>query len=288
MTIRVNIDGRIVPPEEAMVPVFDRGFLYGDSVYEVTRTAGGIPFALDEHLERLQRSAHGIGMPLRFTPAELQVELERTLRAARNPESYIRIVVTRGAGDIGLDPGLADRQRLVIIVKELKLPPPEAYTDGVMVAIVGIERVSRRAVDPAVKSGNYLNSVLAVAESRQRGAYEAIMLDRHGAITEGASSNIFAVIDGQVCTPPLGVGILEGITRQKTLELCQAGGLQVQERPLRPEELQGAGEAFLTSSVRGLVPIVRVDDKQVGSGRPGPITRRLMHAYVDLLARTGT
>jgi branched-chain amino acid aminotransferase len=266
--------------------VLDHGFLYGDSVYEVTRTVGGVPFAQHEHLDRLRRSALGIGMALRWSEAELAEELARTLRAARNADSYIRIVVTRGAGEIGLDPALADQQRLVILVKELRLPPPEAYRDGVQVAIVGIERVSARAVDPAVKSGNYLNSVLAVAEAGRRGAYEAVMLDAKGAVTEGASSNIFAVREGRLRTPSLQTGILEGITRGKVMELAREDGLGTDETTLLPDDLLRAEEAFLTSAVRGLVPIVRIDDHRVGDGRPGPVTQHLMRRYEALLEAT--
>ncbi|HEY3353048.1 MAG TPA: aminotransferase class IV [Polyangia bacterium] len=285
MATRVYNDGRVVLPEEATVPVFDRGFLYGDSVYEVLRTFGGHPFALTEHLARLAASAAGLGLTL---PARAAVAgaITETLAAAGNPESYVRIVVTRGSGPIGLDPALGDRPRLVVIVTELALPDDLLYRDGAEVAIVNVQRNHPRALDPAVKSGNYLNSVLALAEARRRGAYEAVLRDGEGRLTEGASSSIFVVTRGVVRTPPLRVGILDGITRRQTLALAQAAGIETREAMLEPADLRGAEEAFLTSTVRGILPVVRVDGAAIGDGRPGPVTLALRRGYLELAART--
>jgi branched-chain amino acid aminotransferase len=287
---RVWIDGAIVSADEARVPVYDRGFLYGDSVYEVTRALDGVAFALAEHLDRLERSAAGL---LMRTPPRATIEraVVETIVASGLDDAYVRIVVTRGAGEIALDPACADEPRLVIIVRPPKAPPPEAYRDGVEVAIVGRTRfapgVPTSTVDPQVKSGNYLGSVMAVAEARKRGAYEAILCDNVGRITEGSSSNFFIVRGRRVATPPLSVGLLEGITRQKVMQLLDAAGIHWAEQTLWPIDLHKADEAFLTSSVRGVVPITRVDAEPLGDGKPGPITRRVMQAY-EALVRAAT
>jgi branched-chain amino acid aminotransferase len=278
MTAKVWIDGGVVDAHEARVPVFDRGFLYGDSVYEVFRTFGGRPFCAVEHLERLERSAAGLGMTLPRRD-EIQAAVDATLAAAHEPDAYVRVVVTRGAGEIALDPAAADTPRLIVIVRPVKPPPPEAYRDGVEVALVGRSRGAPGAVDPSVKSGNYLSSVLAVADARRRGAYEAILCDAVGRLTEGSSSNFFVVRGGRVATPPLSVGLLEGITRRTVIELCRAAGIAVDELALWPVDLKRADEAFLTSSVRGVVPIVRADGSAIGGGKPGPITQRVLDLY---------
>ncbi len=278
MSAKVWIDGVTVDAEAARVPVFDRGFLYGDSVYEVLRTFSGRPFRLLEHLERLERSGGGLGMTLP-PRAEIERAVHETLAAANEPDAYIRIVVTRGAGEIALDPAMADRPRLIVIVRAVKPPAPEAYSDGVEVAIVGKSRGAPGAVDPSVKSGNYLSSVLAIAEARQRGAYEAILTDSVGRLTEGSSSNFFVARGGRVATPPLSAGLLEGITRRTVIELLRGAGVAVDEAPLWPVDLRTADEALLTSSVRGVVPIVRVDGAPLGDGTPGPIARRVLALY---------
>ena len=286
----VWIDGAPVDAAEARVPVFDRGFLYGDSVYEVTRAFGGVAFALDEHLDRLERSAAGL---LMRTPsrAAIRAAVVDTIAASKLDDAYVRIVVTRGAGEIALDPACADEPRLIVIVRPPKPPPPESYRDGVEVAIVGRTRyapgVPTSTVDPQVKSGNYLGSVMAVAEARKRGAYEAILCDNVGRITEGSSSNFFIARGGWVSTPPLSVGLLEGITRRKVMQILDAEQIRWAEQALWPIDLQRAEEAFLTSSVRGVVPVTRVDGEPVGDGKPGPITRRVMQAY-DALVRAAT
>jgi branched-chain amino acid aminotransferase len=280
MPTRVFLDGKVVLPEEARVSVFDRGFLYGDSVYEVLRTFAGRPFALGEHLDRLDHSAAGIRLPL---PPLVAVEAatRATLAAAGNAESYVRVVITRGSGPIGLDPALGVRPALIVIVRELELPDARLYRDGAEVALVSVLRNHPRALDPAIKSGNYLNNILALAEARSRGAYEALLRDAEGFITEGSSSNLFLVVGGTLRTPPLAAGILDGITRRHVIGLARARGLAVEERPLRPADLMGADEAFICSSLRSLLPVTRVDGAALGAGRPGPVTLALGAAYLD-------
>jgi branched-chain amino acid aminotransferase len=286
MSIRVFIDGEVRLPEEAKVSIFDRGFLYGDSVYETIGTAYGRLFAARDHLDRLERSAGRIGLAVP-PRAEIERAMAKTMAAAGNPDSRVRVILTRGVGKLDLDPATAGETRLVVIVSPLGPPTPEMFDKGVSVAIVSIARNSPQAIDPAVKSGNYLNNVLALGEARRRsGAYEAILCGGDGSIAEGSTSNVFAIVGGEVRTPPPAVGILEGITRAKVIALCKENDIPFAERRISPDELRGADEAFLTSATRGVLPITRIDEQPVGSGLPGPVTRRLISLY-DQLARRG-
>jgi branched-chain amino acid aminotransferase len=285
MAIRVYIDGAVKPPEDAKVSVFDRGFLYGDSVYETIGTVHGRLFAARDHLDRLERSAQRIGLSL---PPRVEIEraIAETVAAAGNPESRVRVILTRGVGKLDLDPASTDDTRLVVIVFPLGPPTREMYENGVSVAIVSITRNSPRAIDPAVKSGNYLNNVLALGEARRRGgAYEAILCAGDGSVAEGSTSNVFAVVGGEVRTPPPEVGILDGITRAKVIELCRANRVPLVERRISPDELRAADEAFLTSATRGVLPITKIDDRPVGAGVPGPVTRKLILFYEELARR---
>jgi branched-chain amino acid aminotransferase len=277
--IRVFLDGRIVPPEQATVSIFDRGFLYGDSIYEVFRTVRAEPLHLREHLARLARSAARIELPLPRDLAGIADAVRATLAEAANPDAYVRIIVTRGAGELDLDPAAGRNASLIVLVKPVKMPPEALYTGGAHVRIVGVRRTARDAVDPAVKSGNYLNNILALAEARRHGAYEAVMCGADGCLAEGASSNIFVVRGGRLETPALDVGILEGVTRDKVLGLCREAGIDTAEAHLPPDALRRADEALLTSSGRGVMPVTRVDGAAVGDGTPGPLTRRVMALY---------
>lgn len=274
MPLRVNIDGRIVPGNRARIPVLDRGFLYGDSVYEVLRTYGGRLFAEARHLERLRRSAAALAIALPPLPW-LRRQIRRTVAAAGEAETYVRVIVTRGVGPITLDPTSARTSRTVIIAKAFEPYPDVAYRRGIRVHIPAIRRNAREALDPAVKSGNYLNSVLALGAARRAGCDDALMLDRRDRITEATSANVFAVIRGTLCTPPLDAGILEGVTRGLVLQLAAADGLRCRERHLRLRDLREASEVMLTSTLREVMPVVRIDRAIVGDGRPGPIARRL-------------
>jgi branched-chain amino acid aminotransferase len=285
MTIRVYFDGQVCEPQDAVISVFDRGFLFGDSVYETLGTHGGRPVFLKEHLNRLARSA---GRLFLNPPAPDHIEraLKMTLDASQNPESRIRIIVTRGDGPVDLDPATALEPRLVIIVQPLGGPSPEMYENGVQAEIVSVARNSPQALDPAIKSGNYLNNVLAVGEAkrRRRTAHEAILCAANGSVAEGATSNLFAVISGELRTPSLQVGILDGVTRGKVIDLAQRDGMPVREVAfMSPDELRQADEVFITSSVRTVLPVVQVDGKSVGSGHPGTVTRRLMSLYRQLV-----
>lgn len=284
MTTRIYINGVISGPEDAKISVFDRGFLYGDSVYEVMRTAGGTLVDLERHLQRLQRSGDGLvlGVP---SEDQLRRAVRDTLVEASNEESYVRIVVTRGTGDVGLDPALASEPTLIVIAKTLELPSTPMYQQGVKVRLVNVQRTSAKAMDPSVKSGNYLNNILALAEARRAGDYEAIMCDREGWVAEGSSSNIFIIEGETVCTPNLSVGLLAGITRQRVLQLAKGLGLKVEEAKLSPERLRAADEAFLTSSIRGVLPIAQIDGQALSTSMPGPTTASIMAQYESFLER---
>lgn len=287
MSIRVYISGQIVEPEFAKVSVFDRGFLFGDSVYETVGTVRGRLFALQEHLDRLERSAArvALGLPPRQT---IEAAVRTTVRAAGNADARVRIVVTRGIGRSGdLDPHAATDAQLIVIVQPLNPPAPHLYEEGVGVEVVSVTRNHPGALDPAVKSGNYLTNVLALGEARTRrpGVHEAILCSPEGFIAEGATSNVFAVIDDVLVTPALSVGILPGITREKVLALARAENLPWRETTFSPDDFRRASEAFITSAARGILPVCRIDGQNLGSVCPGPLTRQLMVAYAALLDR---
>ncbi len=280
-TTKVFINGEVKSSADAKISVFDRGFLYGDSVYEVMRTSNGRPVDLARHLVRLANSASSLWLP--SPSAETITEaIETTLAAAGNEESYIRIILTRGSGSIGLDLALATDGQLLIIVKPLVLPAATLYEVGGSLRIVGVRRTSREAVDPGVKSGNYLNNILALAEARRHGADEAVMLSPSGLVAEGSTSNVFIVASGAIVTPPVAVGLLAGITRARIIELAREAGFAVNEVAISPSQLRSADEVFITSSVRGLLPIGAVDDTKIAA--PGTITSQLMAAYAGFLA----
>ncbi len=279
MGTKVCIDGELVDPEQAFVPVLDRGFLYGDSVFEVLRTYGGVPAPERRHLERLERSCARVGIALPVPLDTVRDEVHRTLAAADNEESWIRIVITRGAGPISFDVRSARAPRRIVIVQPLTTLPAEAYAEGVAV----VTAITPRALDssPAAgaKSSNYLTNLLATDSARQAGAHEALVLGPGGEVLEGATSNVFVVRQATVITPPLAMGILGGITRALVLEAAVAAGMPVSEGLLFPHDLYTAEEVFLTSSIREVLPVVRVDGVPVADGRPGEWTRRLHAAY---------
>jgi branched-chain amino acid aminotransferase len=279
MSTLVMLDGRLCAPGDATVSVFDRGFLYGDSVFETLRTYGGVPFELDAHLQRLERSAGLVHIPLPLGRAELAAEISEAVAAAANAESYVRVMITRGQGPMGLDPALAGRPLRVIMVQPLQPPPAEQYTQG----IGAISYATRRVLDASgvqgAKLGNYLTSVLAMREARLHGALEALILDAGGRVLEGASSNVFAVQGERLVTPPVEAGILPGITRGCLLELARQLGLAVELRLIPLEEAYAANELFITSSIRELLPVVRLDGRVLGTGAVGPVFRRLLAAF---------
>jgi branched-chain amino acid aminotransferase len=275
------IDGEIFAPHEAKVSVYDRGFLYGDSVFETIRTYGGRPFALDEHVRRLERSSELVGILLPVEPSVLAAEIERSITAAGNTESYARVMITRGTGPLGLDPAHVTRPFRVIFVEPLTPFPAVMYRDGVSVITYRTERASDAA--HGAKVGNYLAGMMALRVARRTEAHEALILDTKGRVTEGTTSNVFIVRGQTIVTPPDDAGILLGITRAKIIELAPQIGLSVEFSSLLPADLMAADEVFLTSSMREILPVVRVDDAAIGNAKPGPVTRKLHAAFRKLV-----
>jgi len=280
-----SVNGAVLPAEEARVSVLDTGFTFGDSVYETLRTYGGRPFHLDRHLHRLRASAGRLGIPVPEGDEPLARDVDAVLSRAGNPESYIRIMMTRGVGDVSYHFDRVQGPTRVVIVKPYEPLPEQCYREGVAVIVASVRRNSPRALDPAIKSGNLINNILAVREAQAAGAFEPILLNDEGEVAEGAGSNVFVVKGGAALTPPLAAGILPGVTRQLLLEIGAGLGISMREETVRVEDLRGADEAFITSTLKEAVPVRAVDGKPVGDGRPGPVTLRLLQAFRDYAAR---
>jgi branched-chain amino acid aminotransferase len=278
----VSVDGRITPAEEAVVSVLDRGFLYGDSVYEVLWWHRGVAIQAAEHLDRLRESARRIYMEIAGDDRRHLDEVRRAVEASGCPadgDAWVRLVVTRGRGPLGLAfrDGLA--QTVVVAVADAHRPTPEDRARGVRAALVDRLRVPVRALDPGAKTGNYMNNLLALHEANLRGADEAVLLNDRGEVTEGSTSNLYVVRGGSLATPPLRAGILKGTTRTRILALCAGDGVPAVERTLFPSDLHAADEVFLSSSVRGVMPVVALDGSPVGDGRMGPVTAAVHRAF---------
>lgn len=285
--IRVAIDGRFVERGSATISVFDRGFLYGDSVFETTRTYGGVPFLLDDHMARLAWSAERIGLTLPLSPDELEAELSALAReAGASPanELSLRLMVTRGEGPLGLDPREATGPRRVLFVQPVRPLPAAWYREGVPVVSFATYRPSDAA--RGAKVGNYLESIVATAHARERGAHEALIVGHDGHVLEGTTSNLFVVRGGVLFTPPTSETILPGITRRLVIEAADALDVDVSESRIDPPFVASADEAFLTSSLRELLPISSIDGFAVGAGC-GPITRRLHQAVRERAGISG-
>ena len=280
MSAIVNVNGTITGDRHAVVSVFDHGFLYGEGVYETLRTYRQRPFLLARHLRRLRRSAAMMALGVPLTDAELDDRIAHTLEHATRlllagTEWYIRILLTRGVGGLSYDPAATPTPSIVIIVKPHVDPPAELYTAGVRVIVSSIVRNHPGTVDPMIKSNNLMNNALAMQEGIRQGAFEVIMRNYKGELTECSMSNLFVVRDGAAVTPPLSAGLLPGITREVVFEIGSHVGVPVREATLRDEDLFAAEEAFLTGTTREIMPIVRVDDRTIGSGLPGPVTKKL-------------
>jgi branched-chain amino acid aminotransferase len=295
MAAIINVNGRITSEHDAVIPVLDHGFLYGEGIYEVVRTYDGRPFLFDRHLRRMRRSADMIALRLPFSDAELSAKVRETIAAFhREPgvretqDVYVRILVTRGVGELSYDPASCRTPSVVVIVKPFMPHPPEVYEKGVKVALVPVIRNHPSSINPLIKSNNLLNNALAAQEAFRRGAFDAVMRNYRGEISECSISNLFVVKAGTLLTPPLDAGLLAGITREFVIELAPEAGVPVKEAALRDPDLLGADESFLTSSTQEIVPIVRVDDAVIGSGRPGPITGRLRDLYKRKIAERAT
>lgn len=287
MGLKIFIDGVLYDREDAKISVYDHGFLYGDGVFEGIRVYNGRIFRLSEHLDRLYESAKTIMLEIPMTKEEMIRETVNTVRVNGIRNGYIRLIVSRGEGDLGLDPRKCRRPTVVIIADRIELFPQECYTKGLQVVTVPTRRNLTEAISPRVKSLNYLNNILARIEGNLAGYPEVIMLNSEGYVVEGSGDNVFIVKKGVLKTPPLYMGILEGITRNVVIELARGKGIPVEEVPMSRHDLYNADECFLTGTAAELVPVTGVDGRTIGEGVPGEITRLLSSAFRDLTGVEG-
>jgi len=284
MAATVNVNGRVSDQEHAVISIFDHGFLYGEGVYETLRTYNGQPFLFDRHVRRLRKSADMLALAVPLTDPQIDARFRETMRTAGlgdspGREAYIRILVTRGIGELTYDPAATPTPSIVVIVKPHVDPPREVFERGVTVALVPIVRNHPGSVNPLIKSNNLLNNALAMQEAFRRGGFEGVMRNYKGELAECTQSNLFIVKNGAAITPPIDAGLLPGITRAFLFEVGAEAGIPVREAVLHDEDLFGADESFLTSTTREVVPIVRVDDRKIGTGTPGPVTQALHDGY---------
>ena len=277
--VQVYIDGEYYPKSQAKVSVYDHGLLYGDGVFEGIRAYNGIVFKLNEHIDRLYRSAHALRLTIPLTKEEMTTIVLETLRKNNLRDAYIRLVVTRGIGDLGLDPRKCPKPTVIIITDTISIMSREAKEKGITTMIAWVRRNSVDSTTHEIKSLNYLNSVIAKMEATANGVDEAICLDKNGFISEGVGENLFIVKDGKLVTPPSSTGALAGITAKFTINLAKSLGYEVAETNLTPFQLFTADEAFFTGTAAEVVPIREVNKRQIGSGSPGPITKKLMAAF---------
>jgi len=284
MAATVNVNGRVSDQEHAVISIFDHGFLYGEGVYETLRTYNGQPFLFDRHVRRLRKSADMLALAVPLTDLQIDARFRETMRTAGlgdgpGREAYIRILVTRGIGELTYDPAATPTPSIVVIVKPHVDPPREVFERGVTVALVPIVRNHPGSVNPLIKSNNLLNNALAMQEAFRRGGFEGVMRNYKGELAECTQSNLFIVKNGAAITPPIDAGLLPGITRAFLFEVGAEAGIPVREAVLHDEDLFGADESFLTSTTREVVPIVQVDDRKIGTGTPGPVTQALHDGY---------
>ena len=273
-----SVNGEIGEAADARVPVLDNGFLFGDGVYETLRTYGGRPFHLDRHLARLRASARLLGVPVPMDDGALARDVDRVLERAKNPESTIRMLVTRGVGDATYRFDRVKGPTVVILAKPFEAFPENLYAEGIPVIVSSVRRNHPRALNPAMKSNNLINNILAAREAQAKGAFEPILLNETGEVAEGAGSNVFIVRGGGLLTPPLEAGILPGVTRAVLLEIAPGLGITAREEPIAVKDLLAADEAFITSTLKEAMPIATVDGKPIGGGRPGPTSRKVLQA----------
>jgi branched-chain amino acid aminotransferase len=280
----VYVNGTITPADEAVVPVYDHGFVYGEGVYETLRTYNRVPFLYDRHMRRLRASASALHLDVPFDDDTLRGWIDDTMAAAsRRPEgldeAYIRILLTRGVGELSYDLRATPAPSLIIIVKPFDEPPARVFEEGIKIVLVSILRNHPGSVNPIIKSNNLLNNAIAMQEAHRKGGEEALMCNYRGELSECSQSNFFLVRDGMVLTPRSAAGLLEGLTREFLFEIGREIGVPVEEATLRPEDMATAQEAFITGSTRELTPVVRVDDQVIGTGRPGPVTQKLLEGF---------
>jgi branched-chain amino acid aminotransferase len=285
MSLEIYINGRYYPKEEAKVSVYDHGFLYGDGVFEGMRSYAGKVFRLQAHLDRLWNSARTICLTIPMAQDQLANAVRETVARNRIQDGYIRLVVSRGAGTLGLDPNRTANPQVIIIADKIALYPDTYYQNGLEIVTASTIRNHPAALSPRIKSLNYLNNILAKLEGLQAGCVEALMLNHKGEVAECTGDNIFLVRGGELLTPPLDAGILEGITRQAVIDLAREDSLVVREIALTRHDVYVADECFLTGSAAEVIPVVKVDQRVIGSGVPGPVTHRLSELFHQLVRR---
>jgi branched-chain amino acid aminotransferase len=276
----VYVNGKIASANDAVVPVYDHGFLYGEGVYETLRTYNRVPFLFERHCRRLRASANYLNLDIPFTDGDLRRWIDDTMAASGElDEAYIRVLLTRGVGDLAYDLEATPAPSLIIIVKPFEEPPARVFEEGIRISLVSILRNHPGSVNPIIKSNNLLNNALAMQEAHRRGGEEGLMCNYRGELSECAQANFFLVRDGVALTPASEAGLLEGITRAFIFEVGDDVGVPVRKATLFPADLDTAEEAFITGSTRELSPVVRIDDRVIGTGRPGPITRKLLDGF---------
>ncbi len=280
----VSINGVITPAENAKISVFDRGFLFGDSIYEATLCHNGLPLFLEEHQTRLQNSADLISMPLEIPFFEIKKTILKTTESKQFRRGLVRWIITRGIDRLNIFPGENLKQNLIVIYKELPNYPDRWYQEGLKVTLAQVKRNHPQSTNPEAKTGNYINSVLAAKEAQQGQSDDAIMLNIYGEVTEGTTNNVWIVKNNTVLTPSLKSGILKGITRSKVLEICQEHKISYKETKLSKDDLLNCDEAFITSSTKGLVPIHSIDGKVISEGF-GKVSKHLNKLYLELTNR---
>lgn len=284
----VYINGEFYPKSQAKVSVFDHGFLYGDGIFEGIRAYNGKIFRFDEHIDRLFKGAKAIYLDIPLTKDEIKEIILKTVRANNLRDAYIRPVISRGMGDLGLDPTKCPNPSVVVIVDELKLYPQEMYEKGMKVITSSVRRNSPSSIDPQIKSLNYLNNILAKIEAVRYQVPEAIMLNHEGIVTECTGDNIFIIQDGKLYTPPIHIGALDGITRKVVFQICKKFGLQVYEKEFALFNLYNADECFLTGTGAEVIAVTEVDGRQIGFGVEGALTKKILHEFKNITQSEGT
>ncbi len=282
MSKQIYISGKFVPQEDAKISVFDHGLLYGDGVFEGLRAYGGKVFRLREHITRLYESAKAIWLTIPMSFDQMCDAVNEAVRINKLESGYVRLVVTRGAGTLGLDPNKCSNPQVIIIADAISLYPKELYEKGLEIVTVSVQRMHPAALNPRIKSLNYLNNILAKIEGLQAGCIEALMLNHKGEVAECTGDNIFLVRKGELWTPPLEAGILEGVTRDAVIEVARNAEIEVRETPLTKHDVYIADECFLTGTAAEIIPVVKVDSRTIGSGKPGAVTRDLEERFKAL------
>lgn len=290
--MKIHLNGALVAKEDAKISVFDHGFLYGDGVFEGIRIYNRRIFRLDAHMERLYRSAKAIWLTPPLTKAEMKRAIIETVAANQVENGYIRAIISRGTGDLGLDPRKCPKPTVVVIADAITLYPKEVYEDGMECITVATRRSSPNVLNPAIKSLNYLNNILAKIECIRAGVPECIMLNQHGQVAECSGDNIFILTTDyrgrqQLRTPPVSAGILEGITRDVVMELAEKNGIECVEKEMALFDIYGADEAFLTGSAAEVVPVTKLDNREIGDGKPGEVTKKLIRLFKELSQNEG-